>query len=413
MTAWPGYHGWRIAWALALSQTVGYGVLYYAFGVFVKPMEAELGWSRSQTSLAFTLALLVEGLVAVAVGRFVDRHGARWLMTFGSVLGSLLMLAWAFVRDLWGFYALWLGIGLASSLVQYPVAFTVLAVWFRRDRARAMLIVTLAAGLASTIFVPLCTALIERLGWRQALPVLALILALTTVPAHALVIRRRPEDLGVAADGDPLGAHENTARQASVTHQEALRTRTFWWLALAFSLSSLTALAAAAHLVSALSERGHTPAVVAAVAGSVGLWQLAGRVVYTPLSSRLSLFGLSAAFSGLHGLGIVALLTLPGPVGPWVFAALFGLANGTMSLAKAALVAEVYGSAHYGSISGNLTTFTSITSMLAPLGVGWLHDAAGRYDPALWLLVVASCLSALAIAQAGRTPDARLEGRAS
>jgi MFS family permease len=398
------FHGWRIAWALALTQTVGYGVLYYAFGVFVKPMEAELGWSRAQTSLAFSLALLVQGLVAIPVGRWLDRHGARGLMTVGSLLGASLIFAWGFVRDLWAFYLLWIGIGLASSLVQYPVAFTVLAVWFRRHRARAMLIVTLAAGLASTIFIPLCTWLIERLGWREALPILAAILAITTIPAHALVIRRRPQDLGLAPDGDSLQAHAEHVIPSSVTHRDALQTPTFWWLALAFSLSSLTALAAAAHLVPLLSERGYGPALVATVAGSVGLWQLAGRIVYTPLSERLSLFGLSAVFCGLHGLGILALLLISGPFGPWVFAAAFGLANGSMSLAKAALVAEVYGSAHYGSISGNLTTFTSITAMFAPLGVGVLHDAAGRYDLALWALVAASGIPALAIWQAGRHP---------
>ena len=403
-----GFYGWRIAWALALTQTVGYGVLYYAFGAFVKPMEAELGWSRTQTSLAFSLAQLVQGVVAVAVGRWLDRHGARGLMTVGSLLGAGLVLAWAFVRDLWVFYLLWVGIGLASSLVQYPVAFTILAVWFRRHRSRAMLIVTLAAGLASTIFIPLCTWLIAQFGWRQALPILAVILALTTVPAHAFVIRRRPQDLGLAPDGDALEAHAESTLPASITHRDALRTPTFWWLALAFSLSSLTVLAAAAHLVALLSERGYSPALVAAVAGSIGLWQLAGRIVYTPLSERLSLFGLSAIFCGLHGLGVLALLVISGPLAPWVFAASFGLANGSMSLAKASLVAEVYGSAHYGSISGNLTTFTSITAMLAPLGVGVLHDAAGRYDPALWVLVAASGISALSIWQAGRHPVSAL-----
>ena len=110
----------------------------------------------------------------------------------------------------------------------------------------------------------------------------------------------------------------------------------------------------------------------------------------------------------MHGLGMLMLLVLPGTAGPWVFAALFGLANGTMSLAKAALIADVYGSAHYGSISGNLTTFTSISAMVAPLGVGLVHDTAGRYDPAMWLLLVASALSALAIFQAGRQPISRL-----
>lgn len=398
------YYGWRIAWALAVTQTIGYGVLYYAFGVFVKPMENELGWSRAETALAFSLALLVEGLIAIPIGRWVDKHGARGLMTFGSILGSLLMLTWGYVDQLWQFYLLWIGIGVASSMVQYPVAFTVLAVWFRRDRSRAMLIVTLAAGLASTIFIPLCTWLVQTLGWREALPILALILAVGTVPLHFLVIRHRPQDIGLAPDGLPLEGVGAAPAATHLTHQAALKTPTFWWLALAFSFSSLIALAAAAHMVPLLLERGYSAALVAAAAGSIGVWQLAGRILYTPLSSRVSLFSLSAVFSGLHGLGIVCLLLLPGMLGLWVFAGLFGLANGSMSLAKAALVAETYGSKHYGSISGNLTLFTSFASMLAPLGAGLLHDWSGNYSLVLWILAGASLVSAFSVWQAQRHP---------
>src|SRR5690606_41314948 len=88
------FHGWRIAWALAVTQTVGFGVLFYAFQVFTLPMEAELGLSRAQTSGAYSLALLLSGLAAVPVGRWVDRRGARLLMTVASLAGAGLLLAW-------------------------------------------------------------------------------------------------------------------------------------------------------------------------------------------------------------------------------------------------------------------------------------------------------------------------------
>lgn len=97
-------YGWRIAWTLAVTQTVGYGVLFYAFSVSIKPMEAELGWSRAEMSGAFSLALLLSGLVAIPVGRWVDRRGARGVMTMGSGLGALLMLAWSLTDSLTTFY---------------------------------------------------------------------------------------------------------------------------------------------------------------------------------------------------------------------------------------------------------------------------------------------------------------------
>src|SRR5690554_3012295 len=164
-------------------------------------METELGWTRAQTSGAFSLALLVSGLAAFPVGRWVDARGARGLMSVGSLAGSLLVLLWSFVTSLPALYLVQAGIGLVMAMVLYDVAFTVIATWFRRDRIRAMLLVTMVAGLASTIFIPLATFLVETLGWREALRVLALLLAVLTVPLHALVLRDHPRRLGFEPDG--------------------------------------------------------------------------------------------------------------------------------------------------------------------------------------------------------------------
>jgi MFS family permease len=394
----PRFYGWRITWALALTQTVGYGVLYYAFSVLVKPMEGELGWTRAQTSLAFSLALLFEGFLAHPIGRWVDKHGARGLMTLGSILGSLCIAAWSQVTNLWLFYAVWVGIGVASAMVLYPVAFTVLAVWFKRLRSKAMLVVTLTAGLASTIFIPLCTFLVTAWGWRDALVILALLLALTTIPVHALVLRRHPKDLGLEPDGETKQPSNNSIKD--ISYHTATRSATFWWLSLAFSLSSLTTLAVAAHLVPLLLERGYTPQLAALAAGSVGVMQLAGRIFYTPLSERFSLFKVSAVFASLHALALCSLLVLPGMLGLWSFALLFGIANGSLSLAKAALVVEIYGATNYGSISGSMTALIAIATTFAPLGAGALHDISKSYNLVLWLLTGASLLAAVAITQA-------------
>lgn len=395
------YYGWRIAWALALTQTIGFGVLHYAFGVFVKPMEAELGWSRAETSAAFSLALLVSGLAAYPVGRWFDRYGARGLMTAGSVWGALLVWGWAQVQSLPAYYLLWAGLGLAMAMVLYEVAFAVLAVWFRRYRPRAMLVVTLVAGLASTIFVPLSTWLVQAVGWRGALEVLALIFALGTIPLHALVLRRRPEDIGQRPDGEFF--EEGSSRplpEPSVSVKEALRRPTFWWLSLGFALSRATSIALTAHMVPLLLEKGYNPALAATAAGMVGVMQLAGRIVYTPFSQRGSLFYLSAAFMGCYTLGLLGLLWVPGGLGLWVFVLFFGLANGSISLAKPALIAETYGAKHYGSINGSMTSIIAIAQTIAPFGAGALHQLTGGYHAVLWVFAALAAASALAIALA-------------
>ncbi len=395
------YHGWRMAWALAVTQTIGFGVLYYAFGVFVKPMEAELGWSRAETSAAFSLALLVSGLAAFPVGRWFDRHGARALMTVGSIWGASLVWGWAQVQNLAVFYLLWAGLGLTMAMVLYEVAFAVLAVWFRRYRPRAMLVVTLMAGLASTIFVPLSTWLVQAVGWREALEILALIFALGTIPLHALVLRRRPEDIGQFPDGEIFeGSSGHPVEESGVGTREALRQPTFWWLALGFSLSRATSIALTAHMVPLLLEKGYSPAWVATAAGMVGVMQLAGRVVYTPFSQRVSLFHLSAAFLGCYALGLLGLLFFSGGPGLWAFVLFFGLANGSISLAKPALIAETYGAKHYGSINGSMTSIIAIAQTIAPFAAGGLHQLSGDYNAVLLVFAAMAALSALAIARA-------------
>ena len=116
-------------------------------------------------------------------------------MTAGSIAGAVLVLAWSRVEGLAAFYALWAGIGLVMSTVLYEPAFAVLAKWFpaAEQRRRALTTLTLVAALASFIFLPLSQALIDAHGWRDALVVLALILAAITIPLHALVLRAAPE----------------------------------------------------------------------------------------------------------------------------------------------------------------------------------------------------------------------------
>lgn len=210
------YYGWTIAGTLAVTEVTSWGVLYYAFAAFLVPMQQELGWSRTAVTGAYSLGLLVSGLVAPLVGRWVDRHGPRALMTLGSTAGTILLLVWASVGNLLAFYLVWVGMGFAMAATLYEPAFAVLAKWFERDRARALLLVTFAGGLASTIFLPLSAWLIGAQGWRGALLTLAAVLALFTIVPHALVLRRRPEDVGLLPDGV---ASSYPAQQETAPHQ--------------------------------------------------------------------------------------------------------------------------------------------------------------------------------------------------
>lgn len=362
-------------------------------------METELGWSRAETSTAFSLALLLSSAVAIPVGWYVDRHGARRLMTLGSVVGVVLVLLWSSVQSLAAFYLVQAAIGLVMATVFYEVAFTVVAVWFRYRRPQAMLIITMVAGFASTIFIPLTTYLVSAFGWRDALRLLALILAVSTVPLHAFVLRRHPEVFGAEPDGSRDA--QATLPEVSVTTREAYRTPIFRWLTGAFALDRIALIAIAAHSVPLLLERGYSPGLVAAAAGSIGAMQVAGRLVFAPFAGRFSLPSLTVGVFLGRAVAFLLLLLIPGVAGVWLFAILFGATNGATTLARAALVAELYGSTHYGSISGIMTTLIGVTQATAPVAVGVFHDFNGTYTPTLWGLVVTSLLAALCIARVG------------
>lgn len=395
------YYGWKITWALAITQTVSYGILYYGFGVFIKVIENEFAWSRIQSSGAFSLALLISGLAAFLVGTLVDKYGARWLMTAGSILASLLVFAWSNVNNLKDFYLVQAGIGLAMSAILYPVAFTVVAVWFRFKRPMAMLIVTFVAGLASTIFIPFETYLLSIMDWRSALKILALVLALTTIPLHALVIKRRPEDIAKLPDGLELDLKNSAIKaEKSISTKEAFKMPSFWWFSLAFALSALTVNAIATHLVPLLTERHYSPTLVAAAAGSVGIMQLAGRIVFTPLNGRVSLRTISAITFATHTIALIILAFSLSGYGLWAFVIFYGIGNGAITLARAALIADTYGAASYGAISGGMAIFIALTQAAAPLGAGLLHDFSGSYQLVVLTLAAASAIAAFAVYKA-------------
>src|SRR5687767_5299815 len=209
------FYGWVLVVMLGITQTITWGILYYGFTVFMPVLEADRGWTRGQQSGAFSIAMLLSGLCAAPVGRWLDDRGPRVLMTAGSVAATLLLLALSQVTTLLEFYVVWALIGVVMSTVLYEPAFAVVTAWFERRRTRALTAVTLMAGFASTIFMPIEAWLIEQQGWRGSLITLAAFLAVTTILPHALLLRRRPEDLGLHVDGDPPASTAETPRATS------------------------------------------------------------------------------------------------------------------------------------------------------------------------------------------------------
>jgi len=395
--------GWLLVATLAASETTAYGVLAYAFGVFLLPMQQELGWSRTALTGAYSLAIIVSGVAAIPVGRWLDRHGARALMTTGAGAASLLVLAWAQVSDLAAFYAIWVGIGLAMAAVLYEPAFAVIASWYRdaAQRNRALLGLTVIAGFASVIYVPLAGWLAQTHGWRHALVVLAALLAVVTVLPNATLPGRRPDQLNRPADGQgtvPTAVDAPTG----VPLRQALEDQALWWLAAALVAATLATTTVTVHLVAYLRDQHYSAAFAATWTGLLGAGSVGGRILVTVLGPRWPLARVTAVVFAVQALAVALLLGASGPAGVVGFVALFGLGVGLISLARAALVADLYGVAAFASINGVLALPLTLARAAAPVAAAALHTATGNYRLVMVAVALCSLVASLAMARAHR-----------
>lgn len=377
-----GTRAWLIVWGIAVAQLVSWGTQFYAFTLYVVPMEKSLGWSRTELNAALSIGLLVAGLVAVPVGSWIDRVGGRALMTGGSLLGALLLALWPLAGSLSLFYALWAVLGLAMAATLYDSAFAVVTRTFPQDYRRAITAVTLVGGLASTAFIPLTQFLIERLGWEQSLYVLAAFNALCAAIHASLIPRATPPAQRVAASNDGAGL------------RAALRRPSFWALTLSFTLNALTFTAMIFHLVPLLSDRGLSMELIVAGFTVIGPMQVAGRILLVTFGRRLSMGSVGALVILAYPVVIVILMLPPSAATLFTFATIYGLANGTLTIIRGVIVADYYGQLGYGAINGAITMPTSIARAAAPFLAALIWQAAGGYAPVLWALFAVAIVSA-------------------
>jgi len=405
------YYGWWMVITLAITETISWGVVYYAYSVIITALEGEFGWSRAQVTGAFSLALLISGGMAVPVGFWLDRHNARWLMTVGSVAATGLMAALARVQTLTQLYLIWIALGMTMATILYEPAFVVVAKWFERRRSTALMVITLAAGFASTIFLPLTAQLVAGYGWRQAISWLALLLGVTTIPLHALVLRRSPASVGQTIDGLPLSSRAGKAVNppVSLTARQALRNPAFWWLALALSVGSMAAIGIRVHIIPLLEDRGLDPLYAAWIGGLIGAMQVFGRVLYGPTGGKFSSTGMVAFIYGAQAVALAILFLFSTTAALWSFVILFGAVYGAMTLARPAILADRFGAAYYGRISSIQYVFQTIATTTAPYGIALLYTSFGNsYQIALLLLIALSILAAgMVILMGRRNPTMR------
>jgi cyanate permease len=283
--------------------------------------------------------------------------------------------------------------------------------WFVARRRQALTTVTLVAGLASFIFLPLENRLIDAHGWRHALVLLAVILGVVTVPLHALVLRPAPSQAGVPPDApaDPPGGRAGEPMEASADEpawstRDALRARPFWFLAAAMVASSFVASALAVHQVAYLTERGYSAAFAAGLTGILGAMQLPGRLLFGPLLRWLPRRVVTTLVFATLAAGLLVLALGKGTASVWVFVVIYGMGRGMTTLLRATLVGDLFGARHYGSIGGVLAFCATAATAFGPVFAGVLYDAVGGYTAVIWVLIVMAVIAAGAASQVERVP---------
>ncbi|MFF2025081.1 MFS transporter [Streptomyces sp. NPDC058171] len=372
--------------ALCVTQITSWGIVYYAFFVLNPEITAATDWSTGATTAAFSLGLVVSGLAGIRVGRVLDHRGPRAVMTLGSVLGVLSLIVIAASPNLPVFYAGWALAGLAMAATFYQPAFAALTRWWAPDHIRALTVVTLAGGLASTVFAPLTAVLAEHLAWRQTYLVLAAVLAAVTIPAHALALR------APWPPAPPAPAHAAGGAGA------VIRSRPFLVLAIVFTLSAFAVYAAVVALVPLLLERGYTTTEAAWALGLGGAGQTLGRMLYATLARRTGTTVRTAVLILLGGVTTAALALISGPYALVVaFSVLAGAVRGNLTLLQATAITDRWGATHYGRLSGILSAPAMTAAALAPFAGAALAAPLGGQPHLFLLLATVSLIAALGV----------------
>jgi MFS family permease len=362
---------WAVIVALGLTQIIGYGSVFYSFSLLMEPLQQALGATKSVVVGAFSVALLIAGLCATLVGSTIDRIGGRMVMALGSAGAAILLASLSRVESVFALYAIYAGPGATMAAILYEPAFAVLTQIFGSNYRRAITALTLFGGFASTVFWPLTQQLIVHFGWRGALLVLAGLNILLCVPLHLMLLPGR----GLHAESSPVA---RSKAKASKSLREVLRERTFYWLCGAFVANGLIFSAMSVHMMPMLKAKGLSAAAAAAIGALVGPMQVTGRILELTTGQRFSIVRIGLLAVSLVPVALLVFATAEARYWPLVvFALLYGLSNGVITIVRGTLPAELFGRDHYGAVSGALAVPGMISLASGPFLASLLWMAMG------------------------------------
>jgi hypothetical protein len=379
-----------LIWGLAIGQLVGWGTLYYSLAVMIGPMEQELGWSKVELNAGLTFGLGAACVAAIPVGTLIDRYGGYWFMVLGAMAGAVLLLIWSVTSTLWIFYAVWFGIGIVQACTLAESAYNIIISNLDNHR-RGITLITLLSGLSSSVAIPFITFCVDSVGWRPALMVLAVLQFLIPGLVSAWVLR----GIGTAQQKQAASA-DSIAFVRRPLRLIALDP-IFWALAAAFSVHTFVGNGVTFHVIPLLQERGYAMSLIIAMLAMHGPSQVAARMLLLLIGTRISTAGYGRIAFAMMAVG-VALLGLSGwlgAIGLFVYALVYGMGTGLLTLVRANSVIEYLSAYGYGAASGGLVIAMAIPRTMSAVIFALLWQASGDYDAVLWMALLL-CIGGLA-----------------
>ncbi len=389
------FYGWWVLLTLSSLIFLNSGAYYYAFSAFFNPIKTSLALSATAVSAAFAMRSLEGGLMAPVSGFLVDRMGPRKMVIIGAFTSGLGMVWLSRAHSLLSFYVPFLVIALGTSFCAGMVGMATTANWFVRKRSLALGLYSTGAGLGGFL-VPVVVWLISAYDWRKALVVTGVAFWVAGTVA-ALVVRQRPEDMGLLPDGD-------TPREAAAYHaaegkpevkfglRQALKTRSFWLLSLALMLASMAPQAIAALQIPYLESLDISTGLAGLVVSAMVVVSVLGRLGFGWMGDYKDKRYVLAATLVLQTVGVIVLSAI---VAPWMliiylltYSPAFG---GTIPL-RPAILADYYGRKAIGSVQGVMASVSTVGGIASPIFAAWVFDTMGSYRPAFYALAAITAM---------------------
>lgn len=394
------FYGWVVVGAASAISAVGMGMLF-SLGVFLRPLQEQLGWGRGEISLASLIGWTVFGLFSFASGALSDRVGTRRVVMLGGAVFGLGLALSGQARSLGHLYVTY-GLVAGTGMSAFYVPLTATATrWFAANRGLAVAIVSSGNGIGILLVSPLARWLISTVGWQGAFYVLGALAWGIVLPA-ALLLRDRPEEMGLAAYGAgsvPAGGVGSGQSRGA----EVARSPAFWAIAGTHFLCCTAHSGPIFHLVSHGIDVGMAAMTAAGMFGLSGLTSVAGRIATGMLADRFGTKRILIATLAGQATILLAYSVVRGAASLWVLSALFGFAYGGVMPLYAVVTRQSFGDRVMGGSYGAIFFISSVGMGLGSYLGGELHDASGTYL-SLFLVSGAAALASVGLAGALRAP---------